>query len=111
MQASLANIPNTPDETGEWAFAHSAHHRDINRLIYQQFKISLPEYILDPMTVDDLGTFGYQHQIMHNNQNSILGIAGQDLTDVNWKDLGERTAWIFLNFNEHFKAANILGTI
>jgi hypothetical protein len=107
--ASIANVPDSVDSTETWAFNHMAHHRDINRVIYQLFKIALPEYSLDPFNPNDFGVFGYQHQTMHNNQNAVLGIAGQDLTDVDWKDLGQRTVWIQLNFNEHYQASNILG--
>lgn len=111
MLANLANIPETPEETNEWSFAHMAHHRDIIEFIRLQKSIVLPEYILDPMDTTDLGTFANQHQNMHNAFNSILGLAGNDLTDVNWQDRGQREAWIWLNFVEHQNASNSLGAV
>lgn len=107
--ADIANIPDTPQDLSTWAFAHMAHHRDINRVIYQQYREALPEYSLDPINPNDMGAWIYQHQEMHNNQNAILSIAGNDLTDVDWKDKGELSAWIQLNFNEHYQANNKLG--
>lgn len=109
MLANLANVPQSDSSLAEWSFAHMAHHRDISRLILERFRIVLPEFILDPMNPQNFGTFGYQHQILHNDQNSVLGIDGQNLTEVDWNDMGQRTDWIFLNFNEHLKAADILG--
>lgn len=106
--ADLYNIPSTDEERAFWGFAHMAHHRDINRRIYELVKIALPEYILDQIDPNDVGQWEYQHQIMHDNQNQLLNIAGQDLTGVDWKNQNELAAWIFLNADEHVQASNIL---
>lgn len=106
--ADLYNVPGNDEERAQWAFAHMAHHRDINRRIYELVKIALPEYILDPVNPNDSGEWEYQHQIMHDNQNQILGIDGQDLTDIDWKDPRILTGWIQLNSNEHYQASAIL---
>lgn len=106
--ASLYNVPGTDAERSWWSFAHMAHHRDINARIYLLTKVALPEYILDPINIDDTGQWEYQHQLMHDNQNQVLGIQGQDLTGINWKDMRLLNAWIFLNSNEHYQASNIL---
>ena len=106
--ADLYNVPNTDEERAEWAFAHMAHHRDINAKIYLLVKIALPEYSLDPIDPNDTGTWEYQHQQMHDAQNEVLGIDGQDLTGINWKDQNLLSGWIFLNSNEHYQASNIL---
>lgn len=107
--ASIANVPVDKETTDEWAFSHMAHHRDIIRVINEKFQIILPEYSLDPLDPNDLGTWGYQHQIMHNQMDAILSIAGNDLLDVSWQDQGERASWIELNFREHLQANQILG--
>lgn len=106
--ADLYNVPSTDEERAQWAFAHMAHHRDINRVIYQLVQISLPEYQLDPINIADSGTWEYQHQLMHDNFDSILGISGFDLSSVNWHDQNELAGWIFLNSQEHLQAADIL---
>ena len=107
--ANLYNVPTTDEERAAWSFAHMAHHRDINRRIYELVKIALPEYILDPIDANNSGTWGDQHQVMHDNQNQLLGIVGQDLTEVNWKDQRLLSGWIFLHQVEHYQAAAILG--
>ena len=107
--ADIANVPSMPDSLAVWAFAHMAHHRDINRLIYQNYRVAVSEYPLDQINTQDMGVWIYQHQEMHNNQNAILSIAGNDLTDVDWANQSELASWIQLNFNEHYQASNILG--
>lgn len=107
--ANLYNVPSTDEERSQWTFSHMAHHRDINAAIYNLIKIALPEYILDPVDASDPGQWEYQHQLMHDNQNSILGIEGQDLTGIDWKNQEILTAWVFLNGLEHVQASNILG--
>lgn len=106
--ANLYNIPGTDEERSQWAFSHMAHHRDINAQIYNLLKLALPEYILDPVNPDDDGTWEYQHQLMHDNQNQLLGIDGQDLTGLNWKDKNLLAGWILLNASEHYQASSIL---
>lgn len=106
--ASLYNVPSTDTERSQWAFAHMAHHRDINRKIYELLAIALPEFILDPINPADTGSWEYQHQEMHNNQDSILGIAGFDLSELDWTNQNELAGWIYLNALEHKQASDIL---
>ncbi len=106
--ADLYNVPTTNEERAQWSFAHMAHHRDINRRIYELIKVALPEYILDPVNPENSGEWEYQHQLMHDNQNSILGIQGQDLTGMDWKDQRLLAAWVWINASEHIQASNIL---
>lgn len=106
--AALYNVPSTQAELDDWAFAHAAHHRDINRRIYQLRGQQLPEFILDPFDTNDSGTWLYQHQAMHTNQDALLGISGYDLLDIDFRDKNEFAGWIFLNADEHVQAANIL---
>ena len=107
--AAIENIPVDQPTTDQWAFSHMAHHRDINRKIFELHGIEIPEFNLDPFDPNDIGTFRYQHQQMHNLQNAVLGIAGGDLTDVEWQDQEQRASWIQLNFIEHLQANQILG--
>ena len=106
--ADLYNVPSTDAERAQWSFAHMAHHRDINRRIYELVALSLPEYSLDPVDPDNIGQWEYQHQLMHDAQNQVLGISGFDLSSVNWKDQNELAGWIWLNANEHVQAADEL---
>lgn len=112
--ADLANVPTTDTELKAWASLHFVHHRDIIRRVQERYGVRLDEYSLDPLVIDSgipqsVGSWGYLHQIMHNQQNTVLQIAGNDLVDVTWQDPSERAEWVFLNFIEHQKAGAILG--
>ncbi len=107
--ASLANVPYDDNSLSQFSFAHMAHHRDIIRRIYELSGIELEEFPIDPFNLANADTFGYQHQQMHNQMNSVLGISGNDLIEINWQDKGEREGWIFLNWQEHMQAGDKLG--
>jgi len=107
--AALYNVPSTQGELETWSFAHAAHHNDINRIIQQSTGVLLPSYILDPFDPNNAQTWLYQHQALHQAQDAILGIEGFDLLDVNLQNSNELAGWIFLNSQEHYQAAKILG--
>jgi hypothetical protein len=106
--AALANVPGTDQERAIWSFAHAAHHRDIIRVIYQVTRIALPEYILDPIDINDTSIWADQHQQMHSQMDQILGISSFNLDDWNWKDKSSLGSNIFNNFVEHLQAADNL---
>ena len=107
--AALYNVPGTESEMAQWAFAHQANHRDINRVIYQVLKLQLPTYVLDPINARDIEVWLYQHQQLHQAMDTVLGISGYDLLDVNWQDPNDRAGWILLNSDEHRQACDELG--
>jgi hypothetical protein len=106
--AGLYNVPGNQAELSQWSFAHAAHHVDVNRVIFQSFGVVLPSYVLDPFDPENMEAWLYQHQQLHQVTDTILGISGFDLTDVDWKDQNQRAGWIYLNSSEHFQYASIL---
>jgi hypothetical protein len=112
--ASLYNVPTTEEELWTWSFLHAAHHTDIIRTIYQLNSADqLTSYQIDPMPIDTT-PIAFQswldnHQIMHNQMDAVLGINGFDLDSVNWDNLDERAGWVWLQAQEHYQAATILG--
>lgn len=107
--AALFNVPSTQPELDAWAFAHMAHHRDLNSAIQKVLGVQLPEYILEPIDPADPEVFLAQHQDLHIRMDFYLGIAGYDLSQVDWKNKGQFAAWIDLNGSEHVQAAQITG--
>jgi len=109
---SLGQLYNTPGDgpgMNEFSFANQDHHLQIARAIYSQAGIFIPVYSLDPIHLADPGVFLYQHQQAHNVQNSVLGIQGNDLTDIDLTKRSELEEWILIHFQEHFAAQQILG--
>lgn len=107
--ANLYNVPSAPPEWQGWSFAHMCHHRDIIRRIIELTNIKLDEFVLDPFNPAEAGVWFDQHQIMHQQMDTILGIAGFDLSEVDFKNEQEKSAWIWLNSSEHKQAADTLG--
>lgn len=106
--ASLFNVPGSISELNAWSFAHMAHHRDVNRRIYELTGIVLTEFCLEPINPADMGVWLDQHQVMHEQLDAVLSISGYDLLDVDWQDREQLAGWIFLNSDEHRQAADIL---
>lgn len=107
--AGLYNVPSVPEEFWTWSTIHATHHRDIARLIFQLFEVNLEQSVLDPFDLNDTGDWLQNHQIMHQEMDAILGISGYNLLAVDMTNERQFANWVFLNADEHFKAANILG--
>jgi hypothetical protein len=110
--AALYNIPVTQNQLAEWSFVNAAAHADIVRLIFQNNGQTLDKFVLDPFNPQDEDSFQtwlYQHQIMHQQMDAILGIQGYDLLDVDFTNSGLLAGWIASHANEHVQAGQILG--
>ena len=107
--AGLYNTPVSQEGFDIWSATHARHHRDIIRIIFQLTGTLLDEYVLDPFDPADPGDWLQNHQVMHQQMDAILGIAGYNLLVVDMTDEAQFAAWVALNADEHFKAANILG--
>ncbi len=108
--AGIFDTPQTPEQQATWAFTHATHHADIVRVIYQKNSaLVLQRYILDPFDPNDMDVWLDQHQFMHQQMDRVLGIAGFDLSEVDWNNASQRSAWIWLNAQEHLQAGTILG--
>jgi len=110
--AEIQDAPETDADQQSWSFANMVLHRDINRLVLAQKNIRIDEFALDPFNPSD--PVGMQqwlnlHQQMHNQQNQALGIAGYNLSEVNWEDDKAKAQWIFAHADEHNRIATILG--
>lgn len=104
----LYETPKTQGDLSVWSFANAAQHRDINRIIFETTGDILPDFVLDPFDPNDMNAWLYQHQVMHNAQNAVLGIAGFNLTELDWNNPAELGSWLWNHGQEHFQAAQIL---
>jgi len=115
MLASLYNVPQKSTDFLEFSFANMDNHRQIFSAIKAKYGRTLELYPIDPLFPNgdakayDLIT-AYNHQIMHDAQNSVLGITGNDLTTVDWTNPEQVSSWVNLHAFEHYQAASILQT-
>lgn len=107
--ASLFNVPSTPEEWSQFSFANADHHLSIVNGVLAQKNISLPLYLLDPISLNDVASFLRIHQQAHSDFTAALGIEGVDLTDVDFRDPEQVASWTRLHGDEHMQAGQILG--
>ena len=69
----------------------------------------LTTYQLSPVDPDNLGVWLYQHQIMHNQINLVLGTSGYNLLSLDWQDPDQFQEWINENADEHQRICAALG--
>ena len=74
-----------------------------------QKKLSLIDYLIDPITLDQPQLFLVQNQQYHQDMDSTLGVQASDLEDVDFEDDHQLQAWIYLHWQEHVTAETILG--
>ncbi len=106
--ANLFNVPEGEDDFSIFSFNNADQHALITSAIASQRGVSLPAYILDPIPSADPATWLAIHQASHNAFTAILGIAGVDLTDVDFNDPEQAASWHRLHGEEHRQAADIL---
>ena len=107
--ANLFNIPETRTDWSQWDFALQATLRDINRRILETRNIIIPEYPLDPFNEQTPGIQLEQLQVWMDDINAELGIAGFDYVDIDLRDRGERTSWVYLLARNIRTATDQLG--
>lgn len=107
--ASLYNLPNTPTSRATWSFANADLHTRINQRLKHVANLDLTYRILDPMPEGDAKSWLQLHQQTHIEQNAALGIIGNDLSDVDFKNENQLRAWLWLHFQEMSQAVQKLG--
>lgn len=71
--------------------------------------VILQQFILDPMSQANLPMWLYQHQVMHNQINAVLGTSGYNLLEYDWTDPDSFSEWLMLNGSEHVRISQALG--
>lgn len=75
-------------------------------------QIDLPQRMIYPVNFNDpasVAVFLREHQQSHNDFQAILGIQGNDISNVDFTNEGEREAWFFLHLSAHLAVASALG--
>lgn len=109
MLPALLNVPRNDRDFALWSFNNQFEHLNIISAILSQKSVYLETYILDPIPQKDWRSWLWRHQLTHNDMNAVTGVAGNDLTDVNPKDVNQLTAWLQLHYQEHLQNNQILG--
>jgi hypothetical protein len=109
MLASLFNVFKDQNGMSQFSFANNDSHVRINNAIHAKYNYVIPTYVLDPIPFHDLPAWLNTHQNIHDYVDSALGIAGNDLSDVDWRNTDQLESWIWLHAQEHYQAETSLG--
>lgn len=106
---NLFNVPSTPESFATFSFENQSHHRNLNGYLASNGIAVSTDYVLDPIPTYALNEWLWRHQQVHNLMNAGLGLIGDDLTRVDFKDVDSLTSWIELHASEHRDAAQQSG--
>jgi hypothetical protein len=106
--ANLLNVPQNQSDWSLWGFAHRVHHDQIREAIQAQYNVPLQSYPIDPINLDQIQNFLDYNQQAHNDFNGVLGLRGNDLEEVNLNDRSQLQSWIYLHYQEHLSAGQMV---
>jgi hypothetical protein len=107
--AQILHIPEGKDGLLFWSFSHDQQHQQIVQALNSKFALSLPVYILNPISETDFEGWITRHQQAHNDFNAALNFNGADLSGLDLNDPKKVQAFEWFNFVEHQNACAILG--
>lgn len=108
---SIANLFNVPSDPASWnifSFSNQDSHRQIIRALRTNGTI-IPDYILDPIPPENPAGWLQTHQAAHAAFTGVLGISGNDLSDLDVTKRDQVESWVRIHAVEHMQAAQILG--
>lgn len=104
--------PPTKGGWQEWLYQHFTQHKDIIGAVQQTRGLSLTLgriWPIDPSDKAQLEVFLEDHQQMHNEMNALLGVQGNDLSDVDFQNKKEADVFYWFNYQEHLAASINVG--
>lgn len=99
--ANLINPPQSDKDIQTFSFANQDHHNRVSIAIKQAGGATITPQEVDPIAFFDFERWLERHQQWHNDINSGLGLAGFDLSDLDFKNPKQLNAWVSLHFREH----------
>ena len=109
MLATLFNVFTDERGMGQFSFANADLHRRQNTAL-RGLGAAPIDYVLDPIPPGENAEAWLQtHQQAHTQVNTLLGIVGNDLSDVDFKNPDQVASWVWLHAQEHRQATAKLG--
>lgn len=102
MLVSLMNFDVKDKRIADsWVFSNHNDHQNVHDAIQAKSLGNLVVYELNPVDWDNWDSFALRHQSAHNEANEALGLAGTDLTGVDFNDPAQTAQWAFAHYREH----------
>ncbi len=109
MIVDLLNRPKDATQLSSFSFPNQNHHDLVVTALRALGNNNVNRYILDPISDQDMNNFLIRHQQSHNEINGVLGVAGNDLSSLNVKDINNFESWLLLHATEHLQWQNKTG--
>lgn len=93
----------------EFWFNNWIDHQDIQQAIQKQLSVNQDIYIINPWLDADAAAILQRHQQFHNDMDGALGINGEDLSSIDFKNERAIEEWVFAHYQDHLAAHQILG--
>lgn len=107
--ADLFNIPRNRREQGIWTFSNAASHTFIsNALAAKNPTVQMVNWVLDPVEDTDIQRFLLSHQLMHNQLDLLLGIGGNDYSELDPSKPGSIEIIWLQHAQEHIEAESLV---
>lgn len=106
---NLMNVPQTEPDFAAWSFANQDHHNRVTDFIQNSTGAPVTVRQVDPIALFDFQDWLQRHQQWHNDINAALGLAGFDLSDLDYKNKQQLEAWIRLHSQEHINWSTVSG--
>jgi hypothetical protein len=101
MLASLLQVPRNDNDWRAWSFANSQDLLEIQQAIQAQHGVNLPQYVLDPVTIDALPRWLERNQQALDGINGVLKLQGDDVEIVDLENPRELQGWVYSIFQQH----------
>ena len=85
----------------QFFFWNAQDHIEIRQAIQAQHGTNLFARVLDPVDREAIDLWLELHQQTHNDINSVLGLNGNDLSDIDFSIPSKVREWINLHAQEH----------
>lgn len=85
----------------QWAMWHLKDHEEIHQATQNVLGINTIVYQLYPLDLNKLQDWALMHQQSHDDLNAAAGLAGNDLSEMNFDDPKKADEWHFNHFKEH----------
>jgi hypothetical protein len=92
----------------QFFFWNAQDHIEINQAIQAQRGNNLFARVLDPVDKQAMDVWLELHQQSHNDINGVLGLSGNDLSDVDFSNPSKVREWINLHAQEHQAMRQVL---
>jgi hypothetical protein len=106
-------IPSDAERSGTFSFSNMDEHVKASLAVFKKYQVNLQLYPLEPMPLLTSGLideWAYNHQAMHNDLDSVLGLGGgPDLSSIDWNDPEQLVVWTQLHAPRHLLYAQTLG--